>query len=192
MGIYSYHFSTSFDKVIAYEPISDITYRIDALKRKNITIHNVALSNKKDMLGFFIPLRDGKLVPSLASLEARDPPYKVCNVEVNTLDCYHYSDVDLIKIDVEGHEVAVIEGAKETIARCKPLLIIEIEQRHISIPIENVFDLICKQGYSGYFLKNRNLIPIAKFSYAINQKPYLTNEMHDLYVNNFIFIPDKH
>ena len=33
-----------------------------------------------------------------------------------------------MKIDVEGHELEVIEGAKETITKDKPILLIEIEK----------------------------------------------------------------
>ena len=35
-------------------------------------------------------------------------------------------DVDFIKIDVEGHELKVIEGAKETLSNHNPLVMIEI------------------------------------------------------------------
>ena len=35
-----------------------------------------------------------------------------------------------IKIDVEGHELKVIDGAKETIEKHKPNLLIEIEEQH--------------------------------------------------------------
>jgi len=33
--------------------------------------------------------------------------------------------VDLLKIDVEGHEIAVLAGARKTISRCLPWMIIE-------------------------------------------------------------------
>lgn len=42
-----------------------------------------------------------------------------------TLDAMALQDVGFIKIDVEGAEVEVIKGARETIERCKPVVIIE-------------------------------------------------------------------
>jgi hypothetical protein len=46
-------------------------------------------------------------------------------VETCTLDSFGFTEVDLLKIDVEGHEMAVLAGARETISRCLPWLIIE-------------------------------------------------------------------
>lgn len=46
-------------------------------------------------------------------------------VPVETLDSYHFTNVGLIKIDVEGFELFVLQGGKETILREKPILYIE-------------------------------------------------------------------
>jgi FkbM family methyltransferase len=44
---------------------------------------------------------------------------------VRTLDGFGFDDVDFIKIDTEGFELQVLQGAVETLARCKPALMIE-------------------------------------------------------------------
>jgi hypothetical protein len=46
-------------------------------------------------------------------------------VEVIPLDELALPKLDFLKIDVEGMEIDVLRGAKETIARCKPLAWIE-------------------------------------------------------------------
>lgn len=46
-------------------------------------------------------------------------------VEVRTLDSYQFQRVNLLKADVEGAEVEVLRGARETIARCRPILYLE-------------------------------------------------------------------
>lgn len=47
-------------------------------------------------------------------------------VEIRSLDSFELPDVDFIKIDVEGGEMAVLEGARETILRCRPVLMVEV------------------------------------------------------------------
>lgn len=49
-------------------------------------------------------------------------------VPVVTIDQYNLSDVAIMKIDVEGAEMAVLEGAVNTIARCRPRLYVETDE----------------------------------------------------------------
>jgi FkbM family methyltransferase len=50
-------------------------------------------------------------------------------VDIITIDSLHLPQCRLIKIDVEGQEQAVIAGAVETIARCRPILYVENDRR---------------------------------------------------------------
>jgi FkbM family methyltransferase len=49
-------------------------------------------------------------------------------VEMWTLDSFGLDEVDFIKVDTEGYEPFVIDGARETIARCRPACIV-VEQK---------------------------------------------------------------
>ncbi|MBF0283102.1 MAG: FkbM family methyltransferase [Magnetococcales bacterium] len=46
-------------------------------------------------------------------------------VAMTFIDRFDFPRVDLMKIDVEGMEMKVLEGAKQTIARCRPILNVE-------------------------------------------------------------------
>ena len=46
-------------------------------------------------------------------------------VTVHTIDGWGYDDVDSIFLDIEGVELAALQGARETLQRCKPLLVCE-------------------------------------------------------------------
>lgn len=48
-------------------------------------------------------------------------------VQMMTIDSLNLSDVGVIKIDVEGQELDILNGARQTIARCHPLLYIEAD-----------------------------------------------------------------
>ena len=44
-------------------------------------------------------------------------------IPVKTIDSFGWTDVDLIKIDVEGYEMKVLEGAEETLTNTNLLMI---------------------------------------------------------------------
>lgn len=67
-------------------------------------------------------------------------------VNMLSIDSFELPRVDLMKIDVEGMEVDVLEGAKETIARCKPMLTVEI----IKTDKTAVTKFLTELGYSLY------------------------------------------
>jgi FkbM family methyltransferase len=50
--------------------------------------------------------------------------------EQRTLDSFNFQDVDLIKIDVEGSELFVLEGSVDTIRRCQPVVQVELRDTH--------------------------------------------------------------
>lgn len=51
-------------------------------------------------------------------------------IQVKTLDSFGFTDVDFVKIDVEGYESAVIKGGAETLMRDKPIIIVESNGQH--------------------------------------------------------------
>ncbi len=189
VGIYSYYFSKKFSKIESFEPLKEITHRLKALNNKNIKIHHLGLSNRNGNLEFYIPIKNKKMIPPLATLEKRNKPYKIRTIDVKCLDEFNFKDVDFIKIDVEGHEYNVILGALKTIKQNQPAIVCEIEQRHTTVPINKIFRLMKKIKYQGYFFKNLKLNPLKNFSYEADQKPYLNDVENKKYVNNFIFLP---
>lgn len=194
-GMYSYLFSQKFDVVEAFEPQSTCTELLSTYNRhhkQNINIHNVGLSNFCGTSTLRIPVIE-KTSPQIVSGLATFTPLKgsqqQIEVPVHKLDSYKFEDVSLIKIDVEGHESQVIEGGVETISRENPVILVEIEQRHLEDkPIEKVFEQIVDLGYEGFFL-DQQLHPLSKFSYEQNQKPYLEDIFHQRYTHNFLFYP---
>lgn len=46
-------------------------------------------------------------------------------IKVKTLDSFEFNNITMIKIDVENHEIEVLEGARDTLLRNKPIIFIE-------------------------------------------------------------------
>ena len=189
IGIYSYYFRKKFKFINSFEPLKEVSYGLKALNLKNIEIHNIAISNKKGKLTLHIPLLSGYPSSGLASLEKRNSICQDRKVNVETIDSFAFNDVGLIKIDVEGHESSVLKGAIKTINRCKPIILVEIEQRHNKRSIQEVFSEFLDIDYDGFFLIKNKLTSISEFVYIKHQKNYLDDSSNNIYINNFIFIP---
>ncbi len=71
-------------------------------------------------------------------------------VEARTIDSFGFSDVSLMKIDVEGHETEVLRGAEKTIGALHPVIIIEIwkENREVVMPILEGHGYSVRQSFS--------------------------------------------
>ncbi len=94
---------------------------------------------------------------SLSSIKVQGE-HKSISIEAKCLDEYNFLDDDFIKIDVEGHEHEVIEGAQETINKFKPTMVIEMEEKHNQIPIEDQISSVEKLGYKCCVLMNKKII----------------------------------
>lgn len=76
-------------------------------------------------------------------------------VQTMRLDTMNLRDVGLIKIDVEGHEVEVLDSMRETLRRSKPDLIVEVLNDTARVAVETeLADLY----YAGPMLDHRNLV----------------------------------
>lgn len=75
-------------------------------------------------------------------------------VDVVTLDSFAFPRVDIMKIDVEGMEADVIEGAAETIRRCRPILYVE----HTKSDLDALTRLISGFGYDAHLVHRLNLL----------------------------------
>jgi hypothetical protein len=52
-------------------------------------------------------------------------PRQLYEISVKKLDSFNFTDLNLLKIDVEGWEFEVLKGAVETIKKHKPVLLVE-------------------------------------------------------------------
>ncbi|MBN1376555.1 MAG: FkbM family methyltransferase [Dehalococcoidia bacterium] len=188
LGIWSYHLSKSFARVESFEPVSEYCDVIRNTRRKNINVHNEALSSSRGSMELRVPAGEGGLLQTVGQGGVeRQSQSRV--VPVKRLDDYSVGRVRFIRIDVGGHETEVLKGAERTISHFSPVMIIGIEQRHLDFPMDDVFKLFESYGYNTYFLSGRRLRPYAQFSYEIDQLPYLDNSASVAYVRNFICLP---
>jgi FkbM family methyltransferase len=93
----------------------------------DITVHECALTNKNEgTIGIQDHPEHGGHNFAIYDDKQIKKSEHVVQVPCRTIDSYNFEDVDVIKIDVEGSELYVIHGAKETIERCRPSVQVEI------------------------------------------------------------------
>ena len=124
----------------AFEPMLE-TFKIPARNAElnapdRIRCHNFALGaseGKADLLQYSA----GNI--GATRLEADDNGF----YDVKALDSFQFSELHIIKMDVEGAQISVLEGARETLARHKPLIWIEL----LPNDIEESHEKLTSLGY---------------------------------------------
>ena len=75
--------------------------------------------------------------------------------QLTTLDSFDFKDVDLIKLDIEGHEEKALLGARKTIEYSRPICILE----HKQVGAKNIFESFFKPlDYKIFFMSVQDII----------------------------------
>jgi FkbM family methyltransferase len=111
--------------------------------------------------------------------------YKVPSI---TIDSIRLNELGFLKIDVEGHESEVLDGASETIRHCLPTIMVEHEVAHAGNSFGDVFDRLAALDYEGCFLEHGRLRHLSTFDAARHQG-LETRKSDGTYVSNFFFLP---
>lgn len=124
VGLWSCDLVKHFDQVIAFEPVQEF---IDCFEKNviatNYTMHRMALGRTESFVNMNIV--QGNTGHSHINKES----FGQGTIPLKTLDSFNFTNVDMIKIDVEGFEEEILAGAMETIKLNKPILVIE-QQKH--------------------------------------------------------------
>jgi FkbM family methyltransferase len=116
-GPWTLYWQPHSEKIEIFEPNKTILPMLEhnIAHFNNCSLHRTALGDKKGTVSMAYESHSG--TNHVTTLEG--------DITLNTLDSYNFDNVDVIKIDVEGYEMAVLEGAQKTILQQKPILQIE-------------------------------------------------------------------
>jgi len=181
-GIYSYWMSQQVGprgKVIAFEPQPELLTHLDEFKQSfgltNLEIVGKGLSNRRGTVAMHRD-KPGALGASLAVEQesaATIGSMESIDVEVVTLDEFceeaRTGPIAFIKCDVEGHELAVFEGARRTLQTDRPVLLFECH--HHEAERGALFKFLTDLGYEGLFFERGSPHPYSHFRDVPYRKP---------------------
>ena len=196
-GIYSVLAVQCGRTSIAFEPVDAEAVRLRKLLGNKGVVHQVALSDSSGVAVLHVPFMNDADVTTRSSLhDDMDSTldHRKIKVDLCTLDSFELQEIAVLKIDVEGHEAAVLRGALDTLTRLRPPLIIEVEEDRLPGAFAAVRDFMERLGYTGYWLDPTTPRFVADFDLSINQvaadRPRWGEPKLDRYINNFVWLPD--
>ena len=122
VGLWSIHLAKRFQMLTAFEPVPEFAecwLKNMANVSPNTSCVGVALGASRGRVAMKIPSLDSGI--DSGGTHVSGPG----DIELHTLDSFELKDVDFIKIDCEGYELEVLKGARDTLERCKPCVIVE-------------------------------------------------------------------
>lgn len=186
------------ENLYLFEPLPELYKHLRKRFRKS-HVFNHAISSEDGSAVMRVPYINGKRYNTRATLnthiEDRETGCDMIEIKLSPLDSVvdqiGLKSIGFIKVDVEGHELGVIEGACRTLEKFKPLILIEIEARHHDFPLSRIFSEFESLGYRGYYLNARTheLLPVDRFCAERDQNSeFLITRKFSDYLNNFFFV----
>ena len=187
LGLFTFFMSKYSKKVFAFEPNPYPLRYLPSLIDDNVELIKVAVGERNELLDLLIPKSDKGWSSNGATLKNINVKNGIkIKVDCRTIDSFNFSNVGLIKIDVEGAEKDVLIGSKVTIRKNKPNLIFENEIIHQK-RTNDIFEIIKGYEYEIFYFFNDKLKKIDdRFLIAdIQKRP---EEKIIGYIQNFIGI----
>jgi FkbM family methyltransferase len=175
-------------KVISFEPNPLNCNRIfEHLKLNNfdnVEVRQIALGKKREKATLAVRQLDtgtGSLQEDIKASILKEKGAETIQVEIDTLDnqitTNNLPKPDFVKIDVEGLEMDVLDGARGIIKNCKPTLFIEIHGVDMQRKIENVqrvVEFLVAHEYSIYHVESGEMITSSNAQIAKEGHIYCT------------------
>ncbi len=134
IGQHSLFMSLHADQVHSFEPYSVVSQKLERHIElngiENIQLHKVGLSNQAEELDFFAPTGRNQGIGSFDAGTVSKGNKNLGKLALVRGDTYlaenALQDISLLKVDVEGFEKNVVEGLQETLAKTRPIVVIEV------------------------------------------------------------------
>jgi FkbM family methyltransferase len=190
VGFFAYALAAIADRVLAFEPNPDYASFARWMLRGRAEVHELALSNASGRGTLYVPLSDQgmllHLAGSLKRMHSQFANIKTYDVEVYTLDEAGLAGVRFVKADVEGGEREVLDGARATIARDRPVILLELLSGTHENPAADTAAICESFGYEAFIVQHGEKIAALPVIIALGKN---TSWGTDIESRNVLFLP---
>ena len=174
-GIYTFLIGKRAKKVFVFDPIEEcINYIKKGFKHKDSEFLNKIVSIDNENREIKIPIVDNIKIFGRSSLNNTFQHYESRQLKSLSIDSFtntkdlNKNNISIIKIDAEGHELSIIQGATKFLKNGKCILLIEIEKRH-NQEFRDVFNNLVKLGFDIYIAEDNNLKKIDNINQGLEE-----------------------
>jgi FkbM family methyltransferase len=189
-GLFSYALADIADRVVAFEPNPDYAAFARWMLRGRAEVHQLALSDVSGRGTLYVPLSDDGMVLHFAgNLQRAHSQFRnmqTHDVDIRTLDEFDLVGVRFIKADVEGSERAVLDGARATIARDRPVILLELLSGTHADPAGSTAAICECFGYDAFIMQRGEMIAALPAIAALGKN---TSWGTDIESRNILFVP---
>ncbi len=137
IGLVSIYLAKYFKQVYAYEPCPKIFECLEKNVPENVSCFQIALGKKRSRVGIgYHPRNTGQTILIRGNTVDQIP-----------LDELDIDKIDFIKVDVQGYEYWVLKGARLTIAKYHPVVMLEEEEYNRFAKVRQAFQFMLSLGY---------------------------------------------
>lgn len=155
-------------KVIAIEPsprnFSYLKHNLEQQNRSNYEVYNFACGDQEGEVKFLVSDKSNRCMV-IENGEEIPSDLEVIKIPIKKLDIFlkekGIEKIDFIRMDVEGYEMNILEGAMKLLTKFKPIMLVEVHKMIMGDDLtKKFFNELKTIGYEkGYFVTREIDLP---------------------------------
>lgn len=187
VGMYTTFWAQKAARVHSFEAVPAVYKQLEKVKERfdNVSTYRLAVGEEVGFTTFYVD--DKRLSNSGFSDLVGGQPIEV---PVTTIDAQNLTDVGFIKVDVEGHELAVLKGGRVTIERDRPVCMVEVYPKFNQGPVSETFDWFYDRDYEAFYnIRGVGLQKLNSTTHGVNIAS--AEDMIAQHDGDFLFVPGE-
>lgn len=162
IGLMARRYAEVFEHVYTFEPVPEnyscLHYNTEDLNNVTLFTNGLGAEEKQEVI--LLPESTTSCGSwSIVDFKGKKEPMRSFTIDIKTLDSFNL-EPDFIKMDIQGYELQVLEGAVDTLREYKPTLLIETKSAGNDISMQ-IGRFIAKFGYKQIKKLNKDRIYVA-------------------------------